>query len=441
MDIKNLKGYLGWGSVFLLSMVPLLLWFFQGPIMGRFSSPGLFATSLGQIAGLTGMAMFSLVIILSARLKVFERIFWGINESYVIHHMFGGIAFSLLLFHPILLAYTFVLISFRQGALFLLPSLYWPTNFGMIALLIMVVVLVITFYFKTVLKYQNWKFMHQFMGLSFIIAMFHIFLIGSDIAINPPLKIYMAVLVFLGLAAVIYRTILGAFVIKRYGYKVEKITPLQDSTNEVRLVSTGPEMNFFSGQFVFITLGGKNVPRETHPFTVSSAPGQGVRLSIKESGDWTRKIKNSEAGDLAQIEGPYGKFNFRNYGPPAGGKKQIWIAGGIGVTPFLSMARDLKETDKNYEIDFYYSAKTESGFIFKEELEQIAERNKNLKIFFWVTDEDGFITAEKIGRRTANYKNSDILVCGPYAMMSALKTQFLKAGFKKGRLHTEDFQL
>jgi len=428
---------MGWGSVFLLSIIPLFFWIFQQPISDRFSTNGTIGTSLGQIFGLTGMAMFSLVLILSSRLKVFEKVFWGINESYIIHHFFGGITFSLLLFHPLLLLYKYVFISYRQAALFLLPSSYWPQNFGILALLVMTISLTATFYLKVMLKYQNWKFLHQFLGVAFVLAFLHVFLIGSDIAQNHVLKIYMFVLSLFAVAAFLYRTVFGALLVKKYKYKVEKVIALPDSTFEVRLAPSGPVMNFFSGQFVFITLGGKNIPKETHPFTVSSAPGQGVRLSIKESGDWTRKIKNLEEGVFAKIEGPYGKFNFRNFK----NKKQIWIAGGIGVTPFLSMARDFGEADREYDIDFYYSVKSSDGFIFKEELEKISDKFKNLKITFWVTDRDGFIAAEKILQNTKNANERDILVCGPPVMMTALKAQFLRLGINAKQVHTEEFQL
>ena len=79
--------------------------------------------------------------------------------------------------------------------------------------------------------------------------------------------------------------------------------------------------------------------REPHPFTISSAPHEpDVRLSIKSSGDWTQHLhEHLESGARAFVDGPYGEFNYKT-----GGHRQIWIAAGIGITPFLSWIRDLQ---------------------------------------------------------------------------------------------------
>ncbi|MCX6721648.1 MAG: ferric reductase-like transmembrane domain-containing protein, partial [Candidatus Staskawiczbacteria bacterium] len=159
----------GWWILSALTFLPILFWIFEIPLSFRFSSLSLTTRNIGDITGLCGMAAFSLVMILSARLKFFEKFFNGINESYTAHHVFGGLALCLLLFHPLFLAYNYLSISFRAAALFLLPSAdNWAQNFGTIGLFVMIITLVITFYTK--LKYQIWKFTHKFLGLAFIFA-------------------------------------------------------------------------------------------------------------------------------------------------------------------------------------------------------------------------------------------------------------------------------
>ena len=101
MAQNNLIKKSGWWILSILSIIPLVLWIFQLPQGLLFSNLSFFIRSLGDMAGLCGMAMFSLVIILSARLKVFEHFFNGINQAYIAHHVFGGLALCLLLFHPL----------------------------------------------------------------------------------------------------------------------------------------------------------------------------------------------------------------------------------------------------------------------------------------------------------------------------------------------------
>ena len=187
------------------------------------------------------MAMFSLVMILSARLKFFEKFFNGINEAYVSHHNLGAISFCLLLFHPLLLAINYLSISFSAAALYLLPGQNFAQNLGIYGLFVMIIGLVITFYTK--LKYQIWKYTHKFMGVAFIFAFFHVMLIGFDISANFWLRNYLFVLGILAIGAYFYRAILGFILVKNYEYKVKDIVEMAELP--VRRVET----EFFSGKY------------------------------------------------------------------------------------------------------------------------------------------------------------------------------------------------
>ncbi|MCX6721796.1 MAG: FAD-binding oxidoreductase, partial [Candidatus Staskawiczbacteria bacterium] len=306
----------------------------------------------------------------------------------------------------------------------------WAQNFGTIGLFVMIITLVITFYTK--LKYQIWKFTHKFLGLAFIFAFLHTFMIGGDVATNMGLKIYLFVL---GIGAIItyfYRTLFADYLVRSFDYTVSNVKALPDKIWEIEFKPKNRTVDFIPGQFAFIKLYSKELSSEPHPFSFSSAPGEPLKIAIKELGDYTNKINSLKVGDLAKVEGPFGSFNFKNFD----NKHQVWIAGGIGITPFLSMLRSLNNTDQDYKIDLYYSVKDSGCLAFKEEIEEIAKKFKNLNIIFWISKEKGFLTANSM-----NAENSDILICGPGPMMSALKKQFLDKGIKKNKIHAEEFQL
>jgi len=202
----RIKNNSGWLIIIFLSLLPTVFWCFSKPISARFVSSTTILTSLGQITGLVGMAMFAFTLILSSRLKFLENYFGGLNRVYAAHHIFGSTAFILLLFHPLILAGKFAQVSIRNAALFLLPSSDWPINFGIIALLLMMIALVLTFFAK--LPYQIWKFSHKFLGLAFFFATLHSFFIPSDISRDPILKIYIMTLAAVGTIAFIYRVII-----------------------------------------------------------------------------------------------------------------------------------------------------------------------------------------------------------------------------------------
>ncbi len=387
------------------------------------------------MAGLSGISLFASAVIISARIKFFENFFYGINRAYIDHHNIGAVAFCLLLFHPLFFAYDYFLIFAKNAALFFLPTANWAFDFGETALFIMTVALIITFYIK--LKYQVWKFSHKFLGVSFTFAVFHAFFIGSDITENAYLEIYFLILGALAIASFLYRAVFGRYLVKRTDYTVQNTYTLPDSTIELELIPKEKGINFLPGQFIFIDLIDRNINREPHPFSISSASGSPLKIAIKELGDYTNKIRDVKRGSLAKIEGPFGAFSFKNHT----NKKQIWIAGGIGITPFMSMMRSLAKDDLNYNIVLYYSAKTGQAFAFADEIKQAAQKYKDLRPVFWATDEKGFITAEKIIEELPDAADRDVLICGPRAMMFALKTQFLKAGFKKPQIHIEEFKL
>jgi predicted ferric reductase len=428
--------HFGWHILAILSGLPFLLWLFGSPINYKLYSMPLIARGVGDVLGLCGFAMFALVIILSARLRVFEKFFKGINESYTAHHIFGGLALCLLLFHPLFLAFNFIAVSYTSAALFLLPSLdNLPKSFGIAGLAIMILALIITFYTK--LKYQVWKFTHKFMGLAFLFAFFHVFLAGSNVAQNQWLKIYLLVLSFGAFAAYFYRVFYIDILPKGYKYVFQEIKEDKDKIWEITLKPQNREIKFAPGQFGFVKILSKNISREIHPFSFSSANGNPLKIAIKELGDYTNKMGSVGAGDLAFVEGPYGAFNFKNHK----NKNQIWIAGGVGIAPFLSMLRSLYENNPDYKIDLYYSAKSRELFAFKEEIEKITENNKNFRVIFWATDQSGFLTANLVKDKTENLFEKDILICGPKPMMDSLKSQFVGFGVSEKKIHTEDFQL
>src|SRR4051812_45624018 len=120
------KRNIGWIGFVVLSLSPLIPWYFSLlPFHYRFADPYSTYTSLGSVLGLIGITMYSFVLMLSARLEFFEDYFGGMNRVYVAHHIFGAIAFMLLLFHPLFMAAGRMTISLKPAALFLLPGNDW----------------------------------------------------------------------------------------------------------------------------------------------------------------------------------------------------------------------------------------------------------------------------------------------------------------------------
>jgi predicted ferric reductase len=424
------KKNIGFISIIAICILPILRWIFIEPLNLRFFSFGITMSSFGQVSGLLGMILFSIVLILAGRFKFLDEYFYGLNKVYEHHHQLGAIAFSLLLFHPLFLVVNYITVSLRSAALFFLPFNNLAITYGIISLALMIFLIVLTFYIK--LKYQNWKLLHKFMVLVFLFGVLHTIYIPSDISRDLVLRYFILSLALIGLAISFYQAFLNSFARKRFIYNIKRVTALNQLTMEIEMEPVSSPMIYQPGQFIFISF--KNgVARESHPFSITSAPKEkNLELIIKNLGDFTAELKNLEIGSQAVVEGPYGKFTYTN----VPGKKQIWIAGGVGITPFISMAKSIVN---DYQIDLFYSTANSEEAVKVDDLINISKANNNFRVFPWYSKEKGRIAALEIKKLTGDLDNKEIFLCGPPVFMESMREQLLQLGVKKNNIHWEKF--
>ena len=276
------------------------------------------------------------------------------------------------------------------------------------------------------------------MGLAFFFASLHVLFIPTDVTILQSLRYYMWFLISTGFIAFFYRTVLGMFIVRGRSFIVERVDTITKNVIEIFLrPEDGKPMRYYPGQFIFIGFPGTASLEEVHPFSISSSPdNSSLAFSIKALGDFTTSLLNLKAGTRAVIEGPFGRSSYRYYGT----KEQIWIAGGIGITPFLGMARSLKHDD-GYKVDLYYSALSVEDAAFHDELSRISTTNPNFRFIPWYGKEKGYLSAESIIKESGGVLGKEIFVCGPPPMMKSLKQQFAKYKVPTGNIHSEEFSL
>jgi len=384
------------------------------------------------------MALFAVGLILSARFKFLDRL-WGLNRVYIHHHRFGAIAFILLLLHPVFLLVRYLTISLDSAFTFL-TSYNLAIIFGKLSLLGMIILLVLTFFVS--LRYDFWKKTHKYLGLAFFFGGLHALFITSDISNNMVLRWYLLTLAALAIFVYIYYTLLGRVVGKRYLYSVKAVNKLSEAIAEIILtpVSADKKISYQAGQFAFINFNDQKIGLEQHPYSFASAPEEEtIKFVVKNLGDYTGKLPQLAKGTVAKIEGPYGQFSFIN----CSSKKQIWIAGGIGATPFVSLGLALKSSVEagNYEIDLYYCVKDKTELVLINRLKEIAANLPKFRVIPFCSDERGRITAQVVSEESHGLAKKDILICGPALMMTSLKKKFIELGVKKNNIHSEEFNL
>lgn len=424
------KGITGWILLLVLSVAPIFLWALAPASVPRFAGSTALYASLGQILALVGTSMFALNLILSARFKWIESLFNGLNQVYTQHARFGQIAFLLLLFHPLLLLPKYVGNSSEHAVQFLLPVNGLEQNLGWFSLVIMILLIILTLYLRP--RYQFWKLTHKFFGLAFFLGAVHGILIPSDISAYAPLKTMMLIYVVAGLLAYAYRSLFARWLVPTHAYTVAQVRKLNNSVVEISMNPTGKALSFEPGQFIFIKFKSGEVSSEVHPFSITSASGSSdLSITVKQLGDYTNQMLNIAPGDTAVVEGPFGAFHFEQ----GTYKEQIWVAGGIGITPFVSMARSLPK-EAGYQVDLYYCTRNQEELVYLDELQRMAPY---VRVVPYMSEAEGYITAEKIEHMSGTLRNKSVYLCAPMPMIQSLKKQLGARGVAPNLIHSEEF--
>jgi predicted ferric reductase len=244
--------------------------------------------------------------------------------------------------------------------------------------------------------------------------------------------------------------VIKPFILLRKEYEVKRIIPERGNAYTIVLESIKhPRFRFQPGQFAWITIWDSPFRDHEHPFSISSSAHQDAELTftIKELGDFTSKIKNIAEGQRVYVDGPYGSFSIDRH-PMA--KEYIFIAGGVGITPVMSMLRTMSDRGDSRPVTLLYANKILETATFLEEIEKLPGK-MNLKVIHVVEKpaegwmgESGFINADVLRRHLpaeVNPNHTEIFVCGPVPMMNAVEHALIELGIPAGDYHSERFDL
>jgi predicted ferric reductase len=301
----------------------------------------------------------------------------------------------------------------------------------------MIILIFFTLYSR--MKYNRWKFTHEFLGAVFVLAVLHIFLVRDSVAIDsifPGYNFYALVVSFIGIASFIYSLIIKGRLTNRAIYTVSDVQK-KDSIISITMSPKFKPISYKSGQFIFVRFYNQKLSREAHPFSIASKSNNpNINIIVKKLGDYTNDLDNLKVGNKVVIEGPYGRFNYEKHDD----YEQIWIAGGIGITPFLGMVQDLDDKIRK-KIYLFYTVKTESEFVGIELFNNFASKNKMFKFIPWVSDKQGFINLDKIKEIIGNTKGKKYFICGPPRLKEDIIINLKKQGVSHEDIYEEAFDL
>ena len=384
----------------------------------------LMASSMAFVA--MGIAQF-----MATRPPFIERLFGGLDRIYQFHRKIGIAVLCLILVHW-LLTPDFKGQALTAGLNEIAADVGKWAFYGFVFLLVLSIVKVIP---KTRfhIPYQYWRITHRFIGLLFVLVAFHQLFIKRPYDGTALLATYLNVFALLGIVSYAYTQLLPWLRTRKYEVvNVER----HDGATIISAKPTGRKLRAMPGQFGFFRVN-KSGLREPHPFTIAGIDEDGsVRFAIKPLGDYTKALREAVAvGDTLTLEGGYGHFNHKR-----GGKKQIWLAGGIGVTPFLAMASRLKG-DEGQDIHMVYCVRDGAEAIGLETFRAQAEKLENFNFVLHNSATDGRFDATKlVSGTTMNPAEADLWFCGPPPLRLAIEKGLKELGKAPRRVEFERFE-
>lgn len=391
----------------------------------------------GKVLGMIAAALLLLQLVLAARIRFLDRIF-ALDRLFYFHRISGIIIAACVLIHP-------VLILLPEDMLFIpLEFRYWPEFVGL-GLLLFILGMAVSGNFRAALwiPFNFWWIMHRIAAVITAAALFvHVLYVSDTFEKGLPQTLAFCAM---GLYIMLYVWVkLKRFVIRHRPYTVAAVKPaamdayrLQVKPNARTIKPNAP------GQFAFITIKSNNISGEEHPFTIAASPttGPDTEFIIRTSGDWTKNIGNVRPGDQVSIDGPYGLFTYLRM-PEA--REIVMIAGGIGITPMLSMLRCMADTSEQRKITLVWSNRTREHIVLSDEFLEIETRLSGLHILHVLSDALGSKPLdrpqlEKILAQTS--REAPIFLCGPPQMMTDIKKILLNLGFSRRLIFTERFSL
>ena len=442
-DYRPWFSHKAWG-VFLLVLYPLLA---AAPLatlaLLNPISDHLRGAEVGADCAVIGFTILALQFALTARLPWVEAPF-GLDVLLLFHRAMALVVTALLCVHPVLVA--------QEEGWSLLTGwrVHWYIWAGRLVLALLLLHVAVSLSRRAIrLTYEQWRRLHHRFSLSVLTLGFaHSVAAGDDMQGGALLAWCFVMAV--AIAAWLHSRVVRPRLLLRRPFRVTEVKPEAPGVWTLTLERDGGRpFHFAPGQFQFLRLHGTAVPSEEHPFTIASSPARPDRISltIKESGDFTSRIGRVRPGDLATVHGPFGRFSHSLHPDEA---DLVFVAGGVGITPLMSMLRSMRDRSEPRRVLLVYASRTAADILFTDELKAMqAGGYPELTIVpilgeapdaSWL-GEVGRLDAARLVRICGGAEGKAFYVCCPPGMLTSLIRGLRRLGVSPSRIHADYFSL
>lgn len=407
-----------------------------------------------QYSGVIGIGVMSVAMVLALRPVWLEPYLGGLDKSYRLHKWLGisGLIASVLHWGTKNAPHWLVGLGLMAA-----PERHGPQRagagagaFGLEPFLrglkhpaelvgewaFYAVVLLIALALVKTFPYRLFAKTHTLIAVAYLALVFHTVVLLDFAAWTQPLGIVMGVLLAAGVYSAVI--VLSRQIGKRR--QVEGTIEAQHYFPEMKVLETSILLGdgwqgHESGQFAFVSFD----PKEgQHPFTIASAwdpANPRIMFITKALGDYTDFLPERLAvGQRATVEGPYGGFTFDD-----AAERQIWVGGGIGITPFIARMKHLARNPAAQPIDLFHSTTELAPDALAKLTADAAAADVTLHVM--VDSRDGLLTGEKLRAAVPDWRSASVWFCGPAGFGAALRRNLLANGLPRGVFHQELFNM
>lgn len=386
--------------------------------------------ALSLASGVIALVMMAMAALLGSRWAWLEDVFGGLDRVYDVHKWLGVWALVLASVHLVFKAGA---AEWEVASILTLPA-FWTRLVRQLSYVALVLIVLLALNRK--IPYAQWRWWHKLSGPLFAIVVLHWLSFKTPIALASPAGAWLAVCAALGLAGAAWKLLLYPVLSPHAQYRLVRIEP---GAASVRLAfeAEGRGLAIAPGQFAFLRLLHPGL-REPHPFTVASTSedGRRVEFMVRALGDYTgRLVAEARPGMVAEVYAPFGRFQ-----RPAAGGAELWIGGGVGISPFVAWLRDEARQDLA-RVTLLSVQAPGRGFPGAQDIADDARRRG----MDWINDTGDAVVPlldRWFAQHAADTRAGRIAVCfcGPAGLLDVVRAAMRRHGVPAAALRHEQFE-
>jgi len=428
---------------------PRALWLavYAAAIVGPFVLVGLaartpprpFMFELGSALGISALSLLALQMVLPARLKLFAGL--GADVAVRLHRHLADVLIAVVAAH---VAVVMLADPQRLGllAFFGAPWRAQAAVGSVVALGALASTSILRRRLR--LSYSGWRLLHvELGGAALLFAVVHTVGVGRYLVNGVPI-VALGTLTLAGLGATLALRVPRLRSRGVRAYTVGSVVQERGGATTLELVADGHAgQRFAAGQFAWLRLPGVRSSLSEHPFSYSSSALSPERPSftIQPYGGFSKEVASFEPGVPILVDGPHGAFRLRKETTGC-----VLIAGGIGITPSMSILRTAAEQDDPRAFVLVYSVKSPDRIVFFEQLAEL-ETKLDLSVIYVASSAPpdwpgsrGRITADVLDASLpVDLRGWQFLVCGPPPFVDASSDLLRRLGIPTDHVHAERF--